>query len=137
MTRGIPGRSESTLEKHQGKSLVEREGEGIMADQPSAESAEQASYPCHDPAHQRLDEREEQIHTLIHQGMDAMESECLDQADAAYGQALTLARHQQLSQWEAQALFGQGAVLDHAGKYTEAIPLFEQAQTLFAEGGRV
>src|SRR5260370_14204557 len=108
-----------------------------MADQPSSDSTEQASYPCHDPAHQRLDERAEQIHTLIHQGMAAMGSECLDQADAAYGQALTLARHQQLPQWEAQALFGQGAVLDHAGKYTEAIPLFEQAQTLFAEGGRV
>ena len=34
-------------------------------------------------------------------------------------------------------LLGQGAVLDHAGKYTEAIPLFEQARTLFAAGGRV
>ena len=108
-----------------------------MADQPSAEPEEQASYPCHDPAHQHQGEREDHIHTLIHQGMAAMESERLDQANAAFVQALTLARQQQLPQWEAQALFGQGAVLDHAGKYTEAIPLFEQARTLFAEGGRV
>jgi tetratricopeptide (TPR) repeat protein len=111
--------------------------EVIMADQPSAEPEEQASYPCHDPAHQHQGEREGHIHTLIHQGMAAMESERLDQANAAFVQALTLARQQQLPQWEAQALFGQGAVLDHAGKYTEAIPLFEQARTLFAEGGRV
>ena len=108
-----------------------------MADQSSSESEDQASNPCHDPAHQHLDGREEEIHALIHQGMAAMESERLDQADAAFAQALTLARDPRLPQWEAQALFGQGAVLDHAGKYTEAIPLFEQARTLFAEGGRV
>ncbi len=108
-----------------------------MADQPSAESADQASYLCQDPAHQHQGGREEQIHTLIHQGMAAMESERQDQADAAFAQALTLARQQQLPQWEAQALFGRGAVLDHAGNYIEAIPLFEQARTLFAEGGRV
>ncbi len=111
--------------------------EVIMADQPSAEPEEQASYPCHDPAHQHQGEREGHIHTLMNQGMAAMESERLDQANAAFVQALTLARQQQLPQWEAQALFGQGAVLDHGGKYTEAIPLFEQARTLFAEGGRV
>src|SRR6266478_1469145 len=108
-----------------------------MADQSSSESAEQASYSCHDPTHQHEGGREGEIHALIHQGMAAMESELLDQADAAYGQALTLARQQRLPQWEAQALFGQGAVLDHAGKYTEAIPLFERARMLFAEGGRV
>ena len=108
-----------------------------MAKQSSSESEDQASYPCHDPTHQHLNEREEQIHTLIHQGMAAMESERLVQADAAYGQALTLAQQQQLPQWEAQALFGKAAVLDHAGKYTEAIPLFEQAQAMFALAGRV
>src|SRR5260370_33889425 len=104
-----------------------------MADQPSSDSTEQASYPCHDPAHQRLDEREEQIHTLIHQGMAAMGSECLDQADAAYGQARTLALHQQWQQWEAQTLFRQGAVRDNWARYTEPIPLFEQAQQRCAE----
>lgn len=108
-----------------------------MADQSPSESEDQVSYPCHDPAHQHLDGQEEEIHTLIHQGMDAMESECLDQAGAAFAQALTLARDPRLPQWEAQALFGQGAVLDHAGKYLDAIPLFEQAQTLFALTGRV
>jgi tetratricopeptide (TPR) repeat protein len=108
-----------------------------MAKQSSSESEDQASYPCHDPTHQHLDEREEQIHTLIHQGMAAMESERLDQADAAFAQALTLARQQQLPQWEAQALFGKAAVLDHTGKYLDAIPLFEQAQAMFALAGRV
>ncbi len=88
-----------------------------MTNQSSSESEEQASYPCHDPAHHRLDEREEEIHTLIHQGMAAMESGRLVQTDAAFAQALSLTRQQRLPQWEAQALFGQGAVLDHAGKY--------------------
>jgi tetratricopeptide (TPR) repeat protein len=108
-----------------------------MADQPSSESADQASYPCHDPVHQYKGERAEEIHTLIHQGMAAMESECLDQANAAFAQALALARAESLSEWEAQALFGRGAGLDRAGKYRDAIPLFEQAQAMFAAAGSI
>ena len=106
-----------------------------MVDQSSSEAEDQASYLCHDPAHQHLDEREDHIHALIHQGMAAMESERHSLADAAFAQALKEARELRLPQWEAQALFGQGAVLDHAGKYTEAIPLFEQAQRMFALAG--
>src|SRR3989442_308531 len=52
-----------------------------MADQSSSESAEQASYSCHDPTHQHEGGREGEIHALIHQGMAAMESELLEQSE--------------------------------------------------------
>jgi len=108
-----------------------------MADQPAAESADHASFHCDNPAHQHNGEREEEIHMLIHQGMAAMEEEQLEQADTMFEQALALSQAASLPEWEAQALFGKGAVLDRAGKYRDAIPLFEQAQTMFAAAGSI
>jgi tetratricopeptide (TPR) repeat protein len=89
---------------------------------------------CCDPSHQNLCPEENEIHRLIHRGMDYAEANQLEQAEAAYAQALTLAETHHLPRWQAQALFGKGAVLDHRGKYTEAIPFFEQALALFAAG---
>lgn len=94
-----------------------------------------AAPPCDDPSHAHLSAEEDQVHRLIHQGMDATEQGELTRAQAIFEQALHLARAHALPQWEAQSLFSHGVTLDRAGCYTEAIPWFEQALALFQAHG--
>lgn len=97
----------------------------------SPDPEQTATQDCPDPSHQHLAPEEHQVHQFIHQGMNYTEAGQFDQADAAYAQALALAETYHLPQWQAQAFFGQGAVLDHRGAYAQAIPLFEKALSLF------
>lgn len=98
---------------------------------------ERAAPDCSDPSHAHLTEQEDQVHRLIHQGIDATEQGELASAQAIFAQALQLARTHALPQWEAQALFSHGVTLDRAGQYTEAIPWFEQALALFQAHGPI
>jgi tetratricopeptide (TPR) repeat protein len=98
---------------------------------------EQAASGCSDPSHAHLTEQEEQVHRLIHQGIDATEHGNLASAQAIIAQALQLSRTSMLPTWEAQALFSHGVTLDRAGQYTEAIPWFEQALALFQKHGPI
>ena len=105
---------------------------------PSAQDREDhTQHQCSDPSHRHLDEHEHQVHRLIHEGIDATEGGQLEQAQAAFDQALTLAQTHALPVWEAQALFGQGGVLDRLGRPTDAVPFFERSLALFAESGSV
>jgi hypothetical protein len=75
---------------------------------PSAQDREgHTQHPCSDPSHRHLDEREQQVHRLIHQGIDATEQGQLELAQVVFEQALTLAQTHALPQGEAQVLFGQ------------------------------
>jgi tetratricopeptide (TPR) repeat protein len=98
---------------------------------------ERAAPDCSDPSHAHLTEQEDQVHRLIHQGIDATEQGRHSEAQAIFAQALHLARTHALPQWEAQALFSHGVTLDRSGQYTEAIPWFEQALALFQAHGPI
>src|SRR3989442_2971549 len=98
---------------------------------------DRATPDCQDPSHAHLTAQEDQVHRLIHQGIDATEQGQLSEAQAIFAQALQLARTHALPQWEAQALFSHGVTLDRAGQYTEAIPWFEQALVLFQAHGPI
>jgi tetratricopeptide (TPR) repeat protein len=89
---------------------------------------------CQHPQQQDLPDEENKIHALIHQGMDAAEAGQFPLAETVFQLALTFAQTLTLPQWEAQARFGLGTLLDRAGKYTEAIPWFEAALALFEAG---
>src|SRR5712692_1128356 len=81
----------------------------MTTDNPSAQDAVEDTTPqCSDPSHSHLDEHEQLVHRLIHEGIDATEQGRLDQARAAFDQALTLAQ-------------------------THALPLFERSLALFAQ----
>ena len=98
---------------------------------------ERVPLACDDPSHVHLTAQENQVHRLIHQGMDATEQGQLANAQAIFAQSLQLARTYTLPQWEAQSLFSHGVILDRAGQYTEAIPWFEQALVLFQTHGPI
>ncbi len=98
---------------------------------------ERAAPDCSDPSHAHLTEQEDQVHRLIHQGIDATEQGRHSEAQAIFAQALHLARTHALPQWEAQALFSHGVTLDRSGQYTEAILWFEQALALFQAHGPI
>lgn len=109
-----------------------------MTTQNSLPDPEDRALPqCQDPSHAHLTAQEDQVHRLIHQGMDATEQGRLEDAQAIFAQSLTLSRTHALPQWEAQALFSHGVTLDRAGQYVKAIPWFEQALALFREHGPI
>jgi tetratricopeptide (TPR) repeat protein len=108
-----------------------------MTTQDAFTDPEDRAQQCHDPSHAHLTAQEDQIHRLIHQGMDATEQGQLLEAQTIFAQALTLSRTHALPAWEAQALFSHGVTLDRAGQYTEAIPWFEQALALFQAHGPI
>jgi tetratricopeptide (TPR) repeat protein len=128
------------LGKGGGLSLAEwqrKMSKSMTVQNTSPDPKEQGALDCSDPAHTQLTEQEEQVHRLIHQGIDATEHGDLASAQAIFAQALQLSRTHTLPQWEAQALFSHGVTLDRAGQYTEAIPWFEQALALFQTHGPI
>lgn len=123
----------STLKEEElfAEKSAERKKGRMEKQTPSLDSQNVEIPGCLDPSHQNLAPEEQKIHQLIHQGMASAEAGQYDQADVIYAQALTLAEAHDLPQWQAQAIFGQGAVLDHRGEYMQAIPFFEKALSLF------
>src|SRR5579884_441904 len=109
----------------------------MTAQNTAPDPKEQAASDCSDPSHAHLTEQEEQVHRLIHQGINATEHGDLASAQAIFAQVLQLSRTHMLPMWEAQALFSHGVTLDRAGQYTEAIPWFEQSLVLFQTHGPI
>ena len=95
-------------------------------------------FHCDNPAHgDHGNAQENEIHRLVHIGMEHTETGRLQRAEETFRRVLALAQAQGFPQWEAQAWYSLGVVLDRSGKYREAVPLFERGLVLFSERGPI